>query len=126
MEINAGDSFVNISTTYTPTKVVGSAENTDIKAAGAESVSENNKRMSTEEREMSKAEIEKTTGDMNKIMQLLHANLKFSLHEETQRLMVQLVDIKDNKVLKEFPPHQLLDTLAAIREYVGILLDKKV
>ena len=40
--------------------------------------------------------------------------------------MDQVVDAKDQRVIKEFLPHELLDTLAAISDYVGILLDKKV
>lgn len=78
-----------------------------------------------EDREKPKDELDKITDAMNKIMELFNADLKFVLHDKTQRLMVQLVDLKEHKVLKEFPPHQLLDTLAAIRDYVGVLLDKK-
>jgi flagellar protein FlaG len=58
-------------------------------------------------------------------MEALNADLQFVLHEKTNRMMVKIVDIKTQKVLKEFPPHELLDTLAAISEYVGALLDKK-
>lgn len=65
------------------------------------------------------------TEAMNKFMQSLNADLQFSMHEKTQRIIVKLVDTKTSKVLKEFPPHELLDTLAAISEYVGALLDKK-
>jgi flagellar protein FlaG len=66
------------------------------------------------------------TQEMNKFLQLLDADLQFILHEGTKQLMVQVVDTKDQKVLKEFPPHELLDTMAKIRDYVGLLLDKKV
>ena len=53
-------------------------------------------------------------------------NLQFEIHEKTDRLMVKFVDRTDQRVIKEFPPRELLDTLAAIQEYVGVLLDKKV
>lgn len=66
------------------------------------------------------------TETMNKFMQSLNADLQFSMHEKTHRMIVRLVDTKTSKVLKEFPPKELLDTLAAISEYVGALLDKKV
>jgi flagellar protein FlaG len=71
-------------------------------------------------------EIKNITQEMNKFLQLLNADLKFQLHEGTKQLMVQVVDTKTQKVLKEFPPHELLDTIAKIRDYVGVLLDKKV
>ncbi|HWR45784.1 flagellar protein FlaG [Sporomusa sp.] len=75
---------------------------------------------------INKEDLSKMTGELNKFMQLINADLKFVLHEKTQRLIVQVVDTKEQKVLKEFPPHELLDTIAGIQEYVGILLDKKV
>ena len=41
--------------------------------------------------------------------------------------MVQVVDAKSDKVLSENTrPHELLDTVAKISEYVGSLLDKRV
>lgn len=74
---------------------------------------------------MSRDELSKVTEEMNKSMQYLNVGIKFLLHEKTQTLMVQIVDVTDNTVLKEFPPHEMLDTKAKIREYIGILLDKK-
>jgi flagellar protein FlaG len=75
--------------------------------------------------ELTPEDTKQITETMNKFMQSLNADLQFSMHEKTQRIIVKLVDTKTSKVLKEFPPHELLDTLAAISEYVGALLDKK-
>lgn len=86
---------------------------------------EANNQPRTKAQTVSEQDTAKTTEDLNKIMQLLNADLQFEIHEETQRMMVRLVDTKTDKVLKEFPPHELLDTLAAIKEYIGVLLDKK-
>jgi len=66
------------------------------------------------------------TQEMNKFLQLLDSDLQIVLHEGTKQLMVQVVDAREQKVLKEFPPHEFLDTMAKIRDYVGLLLDKKV
>lgn len=125
MDINAGN-ISNISSSYTPVKTANATINIDTNTeATPELTKEKQKCQTGKEKEMSKAEIDKTTADLNKIMQLLTADLQFSIHEKTQRIMVQLVDTKEQKVLKEFPPHELLDTLAAIRDYIGLLLDKK-
>lgn len=70
-------------------------------------------------------DIEAISQEMNKFMELLNADIRFTIHEKTGKLMVQVVDIKKDKVLKEFPPHEMLDTMAKIRDYVGLLLDKK-
>ncbi len=74
---------------------------------------------------LSREDAENITREMNKFFQLIDANLQFAMHEKTKQLMVQVVDTKENKVLREFPSHELLDTMANIREYVGIMLDKK-
>lgn len=79
----------------------------------------------TEANPLSRDEAEQVTDKMNKLMQLINTDLQFSLHEKTKRLIVQMVDKRDGTVLKEFPPHELLDTIANIQEYVGLLLDKK-
>ncbi|WP_459927777.1 flagellar protein FlaG [Desulfosporosinus burensis] len=71
-------------------------------------------------------EVTQMTEAMNKFVQAMDANIRFLIHQETNQIMVQVVDQIDNKVLKEFPPHEFLDTMAAIRDYVGILLDKKI
>ncbi|MDO0821822.1 flagellar protein FlaG [Desulfosporosinus nitroreducens] len=66
------------------------------------------------------------TEAMNKFVQAMEANIRFVVHEKSNQLMVQVVDQANNKVLKEFPSAEFLDTIAAIRDYVGILLDKKI
>lgn len=76
--------------------------------------------------ELTREDVYDLTEHLNKFMVKVSADLRFELHEGTQRLMVKFIDIKNNQVIKEFPPHELLDTLAAIRDYVGILLDKRV
>ena len=82
--------------------------------------------------EKDKPEVQVTAEDMqemtealNKFMQSMSADLKFTVHDKTQQLMVQLIDMAEQKVLKEFPPRDFLDMVAKIREYVGALLDKR-
>lgn len=75
--------------------------------------------------QLSKEDAKNITEEMNKFFQMINADLQFALHDKTKTLMVQVVDAKENKVLKEFPSHELLDTIARIRDYVGVLLDKK-
>lgn len=69
--------------------------------------------------------IKQETYVLNKFMQIMTADLQFEVHEKTNQLMVKLVDLRSNKVLREFPPHEFLDMIARIQDYVGVLLDKK-
>ena len=79
-----------------------------------------------EKKEINKEELVEMNAALNKFLQIINSDIQFALHEKTQRLMVQVVDVKEQKVLREFPAHELLDTMAKIREYVGAILDKKV
>lgn len=84
------------------------------------------KEIGKEKEEVSPQELQNTTEDMTKWIQNLNTDIQFELHKETNQMMVRVVDTKENKVLREFPPHEFLDTVAKIREYVGMLLDKKI
>lgn len=71
-------------------------------------------------------EVTHMTEAMNKFVQAMDANIRFTVHEKSNQLMVQVIDQANDIVLKEFPSSEFLDTMAAIRDYVGILLDKKI
>ncbi|AFM01828.1 flagellar protein FlaG [Desulfitobacterium dehalogenans ATCC 51507] len=85
-----------------------------------------NQSQSEGKEELTREDVNKLTERLNQFIVTIDADLQFELHQETQRLIVKFINKKDNQVIKEFPPHELLDTLAAIRDYVGLLLDKKV
>ncbi len=70
-------------------------------------------------------EMASITEALNKFMAQWNADLQFSLHKDTGELMVKFVDLKHNKVLKEFPPEEYLDMIANIRKYIGTMVDKK-
>lgn len=80
----------------------------------------------TEKKPLNLQEVTQLTDAMNKFVQAMDANIRFTIHEKSNQLMVQVVDQATDKVLKEFPSSEFLDTIAAIRDYVGILLDKKI
>ncbi len=71
-------------------------------------------------------DVTQMTEAMNQFIKAMDASIRFTVHQKTNELMVQVVDQTTNKVIKEFPSHEFLDTMAAIRDYVGILLDKKI
>jgi flagellar protein FlaG len=75
--------------------------------------------------QLGKKNVEEITDGLNDFMQSINTDLRFVLHRKTDQLMVQVVDIKTNKVLREAPPKEILDTLAKIRDLVGALLDEK-
>ena len=76
--------------------------------------------------EATKEDVRKFAGAMNQLVGSMNSNIHFKLDQKTNTLMVQVIDQTNGKVIKEFPPQEFLDTIAAIRDYVGILLDKKI
>ncbi len=74
---------------------------------------------------LSKQEVVEITDGLNEFMAAMNTDIKFVLHTKMKELVVQVVDNKSHKVLRESPPKELLDTLARIRDFVGSLLDKK-
>lgn len=72
------------------------------------------------------ADLKKMTDAMNTSLENMDTNIRFKYHDKTKELMVQVIDGTNDKVLKEIPSHEFLDTIAAIREYVGLMLDKKM
>ena len=73
-----------------------------------------------------KKELEEKIDDMNSIMETLEEKLSFKLHDDTDRIMTQIIDIQTEEVIKEMPPEEMLDLAAKIHEMVGLILDEKV
>lgn len=127
MEITAVNHMSN-GGTYTQSTVTEMKETNQPESGlkQAKIVTETKQENPSDQQELSSTEAHKVSKEMNRFMRLLNSNIRFVLHEKTNTLIVQVVDNKDNTILKEFPPHELLDTKAKIREYVGILLDKHI
>ncbi len=70
-------------------------------------------------------EIKKVTDELNDFMESINTDIKFVLHNKTDELMIQVEDSKTHRVLKEFPPHELLDRIAKIRDCIGAFLDEQ-
>ena len=72
------------------------------------------------------ANLQKMTAAMNQFVESLDTNIRFKFHEKTQELIVQVVDQTNDKVLREMPSQEFLDTIATIRSVLGMMLDKKM
>jgi len=75
--------------------------------------------------EMSKEEATKMTDALNQMMEKMQFDVKFHYYDKIDQMAVQLVDQKTNKVLKEFPPKDMIKMLTNLHNWIGIILDKK-
>lgn len=61
----------------------------------------------------------------NKMLQASSRRLLYTIHEETRKVMVSVVNAETNEVIREIPPKNVLDTYAKMLELAGLLVDKK-
>ena len=68
--------------------------------------------------------IKKAIEKMN--AQLPNAEIKFGIHEKTERVTIKFIDRDSKEVIKEFPPEKTLDMIAKCMELAGVLVDQKL
>lgn len=68
--------------------------------------------------------IKKAVEQLNKNMP--HSEAVFGIHDDTNRVMIKLVDKDTKEVIKEFPPEETLNMIAKVWELAGILVDEKL
>ncbi|RCW58658.1 flagellar protein FlaG [Halanaerobium sp. ST460_2HS_T2] len=71
-------------------------------------------------------EVRESVKDVNEIVDKVKEGLSFQIHEDTEKMMVKVVDLNTDEVIKELPPEEMLDLQARIHEMVGILIDETV
>lgn len=66
------------------------------------------------------------TDSMNTFLESANTQLRFKFHEKLNEYYVTIIDSKTDEVIREVPSQKLLDYHAAMREFVGLLVDRKV
>lgn len=70
-------------------------------------------------------QLRKAIAEMNKKINNSNEEAVFGVHEDTNRIMIKIMDKDTKEVIKEFPPEKTLDMIARIWEMAGILVDEK-
>jgi flagellar protein FlaG len=73
-----------------------------------------------------KEKIQNVVKGMNEFLSGSNTHLKFELHDKLQEYYVKIVDNQTQEIIKEIPAKKILDMHAAMTEFVGLMLDKKV
>ena len=69
--------------------------------------------------------LKKMIDEMNKKINNSNSEAVFGIHEDTNRIMIKILDKDTKEVIKEFPPEKTLDMIAKIWEMAGILVDER-
>ncbi|WP_421381440.1 flagellar protein FlaG [Bacillus salacetis] len=75
---------------------------------------------------VTKEEVQQVVKGMNEFLSATNTHIKFEFHEELKEYYVTIVDNTSNEVVKEIPAKKVLDMYAAMTEFVGLLVDKKI
>lgn len=78
------------------------------------------------EENVSKDQLKEVIKGVNEFLTPAETSLKFTLHEDLQEYYVKIIDDKTKEVIREIPPKKLLDMYAAMKEYLGLIVDRKI
>ncbi|GIN85273.1 hypothetical protein J6TS2_16590 [Heyndrickxia sporothermodurans] len=73
-----------------------------------------------------KEKLEKIVDSMNEFVSASNSHLKFEFHDKLNEYYVTVVDDNTQEVVKEIPSKKMLDMYAAMTEFLGIMVDKKI
>ncbi|NMA68263.1 MAG: flagellar protein FlaG [Desulfitobacterium sp.] len=77
--------------------------------------------------EVPREEVEKALDKLNRFMGLIEKNLRFEMKEnESEEIMVRIVDAESNRVLKESTPTWVLELLHNLTDAAGLFVDERV
>ena len=79
-----------------------------------------------EQEDLPAAKAKTMTDAMNKFLESTNTELRFKYHDELKTYYVTLINSKTDEVVREIPSKKLMDMYAAMCEFVGILVDKKI
>ncbi|MCR2822385.1 flagellar protein FlaG [Lederbergia panacisoli] len=72
-------------------------------------------------------QVEKVVNSMNDFLKASPStHLKFQYHDKLNEYYVTIVDEISQEVVKEIPAKRMLDIFAAMTEYLGLMVDKKI
>lgn len=84
-----------------------------------------NSRQALNSKQAASEPLKKAIAEMNRKINSKEEAI-FGVHEDTNRIMIKIVDKDTKEVVKEFPPEKTLDMIAKVWEIAGILVDEKL
>ena len=75
--------------------------------------------------EITESVIARYVANVNQALAPSFFRLNFNIHEDTNRVMVKVIDTNTDEVLREIPPESRLDIIARMQEFAGLLFDER-
>jgi flagellar protein FlaG len=74
----------------------------------------------------SREEIKRALNTLAQAANIFNKRLKFQINEDIDRVVVKIIDITNNKVIKEIPSVEVQRLIARLKETIGLLIDEKI
>ncbi|WP_099354880.1 flagellar protein FlaG [Fredinandcohnia onubensis] len=74
----------------------------------------------------SKENVQQCIDSLNRFLEPNNTSLKFELHEELNEYYVTIVNNETHEVVREIPSKKILDIYAAMTDFLGFVVDKKI
>lgn len=78
-----------------------------------------------EEIKITEENLNEAVDKLNKTANVFDRALRFQVHDETHRTVVTVVDTANDKVIRQYPSEEVLDMVAKVENYLGLIFDKK-
>lgn len=76
--------------------------------------------------ELNRMQMERIVEGMNEFITPVNVSIRFELHDKLKEYYVKVVDTATDEVIREIPSKKFLDMYAAMTEYMGLFVDKKI
>ena len=70
-------------------------------------------------------EVEEAVRKLNDTADAMQLSLRFQMHQGSDRWMVQVIDVRQDEIIREIPPENILNVVAQIQSLIGVLLDER-
>lgn len=70
--------------------------------------------------------VKNMTDALNELMDKTNVNLEFDYNKEVNLLSVKMLEKGTDKVIKEFPPEEMVENMIKARDWLGAFIDKTV
>ncbi|WGG45223.1 flagellar protein FlaG [Rossellomorea sp. DA94] len=89
-------------------------------------IQERHQEEATTKEPVTKEKMQDVVHGMNEFLSASNSHLKFEFHDKLKEYYVTIVDDESQEVVREIPAKKILDMYAAMTEYVGLMVDKKI
>lgn len=70
-------------------------------------------------------DLENAVAHLNAAVDIFNKGLHFRIHEDTERIVVEVINKKSGEVIRQIPPEYILDVLAKIDALLGVFIDER-